>query len=148
MNTQTTMTVQVSRRYEAPAERVFDAWLDADRMSRWMFGPAIRDEEVLRLSIDPHVGGTFSFLVRRQGTEIDHVGTYLEIDRPRRLAFTWGTADALPDTSRVTIDIAADGGGCILTLTHDMDSKWADYKARTESGWRTILDSLERGVRD
>ena len=33
-------------------------------------------------------------------------------------------------------------GGCELTLTHDMDRKWADYAARTEQGWRTMLEAL------
>ena len=123
-----------SAAYDLAPERVFDAWLDPALIGKWMFGPAVRDEEIVRLSVDARVGGSFSFLVRRQGTEIDHVGQYLEIDRPRRLVFTWGTADDLPDTSRVTIDIAGRAGGCDLTLTHEMDAKWADYKDRTEAG--------------
>jgi uncharacterized protein YndB with AHSA1/START domain len=112
--------------------------------SRWMFGPVIRDEEIVRLTVDPRVGGKFSFVVRRQGAEIDHVGEYLEIDRPTRLVFTWGTADNLPETTRVTIEIAPRDSGCELTLTHDMDRKWADYAARTEQGWRTMLEALAR----
>jgi uncharacterized protein YndB with AHSA1/START domain len=138
------VTVRVQRAYDHPPERVFDAWLDPALLGRWMFGPAIRDEEIVRLSVDPHVGGSFSFVVRRQGTEIDHVGQYLEIDRPRRLVFTWGTADTLPDTSRVTIDIVKKETGCELTLTHDMDPKWAEYAERTESGWRKMLEAIER----
>lgn len=55
-----------------------------------MFGPAVRDEAIVRLDLAPHVGGSFSFVVRRQGEEINHVGTYLEIERRRRLVFTWG----------------------------------------------------------
>ncbi|WP_335342470.1 SRPBCC domain-containing protein [Polycladomyces zharkentensis] len=61
-------------------------------IGKWMFGPAHpeREEEVVRISLDPRVGGSFSFVVRRQGQEMDHVGEYLEIERPRRLVFTWG----------------------------------------------------------
>ena len=138
--------VRVQRRYTHPPERVFDAWLDPALLGRWMFGPAIREEEIVRLSTDPRVGGAFSFVVRRQGVEIDHVGEYLEIDRPRRLAFTWGTADNLPETSRVAIDIVGRDGGCELTLIHEMDAKWADYAARTESGGRKMLDAIEKGL--
>lgn len=43
------------------------------------------------------------------------------------------------DLSRVTIDIAPRGTGCELTLTHEIDPKWAAYKDRTEAGWTTIL---------
>jgi uncharacterized protein YndB with AHSA1/START domain len=139
--------VVVTRQFAATAERVFDAWLDAAYLERWMFGPAVRDEEIVRLSIDACVGGKFSFLVRRQGMEIDHVGTYLEIDRPRRLVFTWGIGGESVDESRVVIEIAplAVGGestGCELTLTHEMDSKWAEYRDRTQAGWSKMLDLL------
>jgi uncharacterized protein YndB with AHSA1/START domain len=144
MATGPTVTVRVHRAYDLPPERVFDAWLDPALIEKWMFGAVVRDEEIVRATVDPRVGGRFSFVVRRQGKEIDHVGGYLDIDRPRRLAFTWGTADTLPDTSRVTIDIVARDGGCALTLTHDMDSKWAEYAERTEAGWRKMLEALEK----
>ena len=95
-------TVRVTRRFDAMPKRVFDAWLAPAMIGRFMFGPALRDEEVLRIELDARVGGSFSFLVRRLGTEIDHVGHYLEIDPPRRLAFTWGVAGESTDESRVT----------------------------------------------
>jgi uncharacterized protein YndB with AHSA1/START domain len=144
MSVQLPVTVQVQRIYAYAPERVFDAWLDPALLARWMFGAVVRDEEIVRLSNEARVGGRFSFVVRRQGVEIDHVGEYLEIDRPKRLVFTWGTADALPDTSRVTIEIVPRASGCELTLTHEMDAKWADYAARTESGWRKILVALDK----
>jgi len=50
-----------------------------------MFGPAIRDEEIVHLALAPKVGGSFSFLVTRNGEDIEHVGKYLEIVRPSRL---------------------------------------------------------------
>lgn len=48
-----------------------------------MFGPRLREEEVLRIALDPRLAGSFSFLVRRQGQQIDHVGKYRKIDPPR-----------------------------------------------------------------
>src|SRR5258708_31749512 len=130
--------VTVTQRFSAPAERVFDAWLDTALIGRWMFGPALRDEEVLRIATDPHVGGAFSFLVGRQGQEIDHVGKYLEIDRPRRLVFTWAIAPASiePDVaSRVIVAITPVGSGCELVLTHEMQPEWADYAGLVTEGW-------------
>ena len=139
-------TVRVSRRFEAPAERVFDAWLTPAMIGRWMFGPALRDEEILRIDLDARVGGAFSFLVRRQGAEIDHVGRYLEIERPRRLAFTWGIAGESVDESRVTIDIEPLDRGCELSLVHAMDPRWADFADRVRTGWTTMLDALARAL--
>ena len=58
----------VSHRFTASAERVFDAWLDVAWIGRWMFGPVVRDERIVRLVLEPKVGGKFSFVVNRQGT--------------------------------------------------------------------------------
>lgn len=146
MNTEEPVNVRVTRRFAATAERVFDAWLDPGIIGKWMFGHALRDEEVLRIAVDARVGGALSFLVRRRGQELDHVGRYLEIDRPRRLAFTWGIVGESTDESRVTIDIAPQKSGCELTLTHAMDAKWADYASRTEAGWTKMLDALAKAL--
>jgi hypothetical protein len=42
----------------------------------------------------------------------------------------------------VTIDIAAAGSGCELTLTHEIDPQWIEYRDRTRDGWTMILDNL------
>jgi uncharacterized protein YndB with AHSA1/START domain len=67
------VAVRVTRRFSAAPERVFDAWLDPEMIGRWMFGPALRDEDVVRSALDKRVGGSFSFVVRREGEEIDHM---------------------------------------------------------------------------
>ena len=79
MNVEPNAVVRVNRRFNASSQRVFDAWLDPNMLSRWMFGPSVRDEEIVSLSLDPRPGGAFSFVVRRDGREINHVGEYLEI---------------------------------------------------------------------
>ena len=142
MNAPAPVHVRVKRRFDAPAERVFDAWLDPRLIGQWMFGKALREEEVLRIAVDARLGGAFSFLVRRQGQEIDHVGRYLSIERPTRLEFTWGIAGESAEESRVTVEIVPDGTRCELTLTHEMDAKWAEYAKRTEAGWTRMLDVL------
>ncbi|MHA3772610.1 SRPBCC family protein [Verrucomicrobiota bacterium sgz303538] len=147
MNDRPTIPVRVARRFSVPQERVFDAWLDRELIAQWMFGPKLRDEEVLRIAIDARAGGAFSFLVRRQGTEIDHVGTYLEIDRPRRLSFTWGIAPVSGDSSRVTINLQPLETGCELVLTHELQPDWADFAFRTEAAWTKMLDVLAETLR-
>lgn len=135
--------IRVTRHIDATPDTVFEAWLDPKQLQRWMFGPAVRDEELVKLENDPRPGGRFSFVVRRQGVEADHVGEYLEVTRPRRLVFTWGIRGASDDVpSRVAIDIAPATGGSDLTLVHDMDPSWADYADRTRQGWTTMLDKL------
>ncbi len=138
--------VRVERRLSASPERVFDAWLDPSWIARFMFGPHLRDEQIVSLSNEPRVGGRFHYKVSRAGTEIDHTGTYREIERPRRLVFTWGVDQEQGDLSVVTIAIAADGDGCLLTLTHKLHPEWADYAERTHAGWTKIVGDLEAAL--
>jgi uncharacterized protein YndB with AHSA1/START domain len=83
------------------------------------------DDDIIHIERDPQVGGKFSFKVRRATQEIDHVGEYRELARPRRLAFTFDAVvgdtpadqrDKAP--SVVSIDIASSGGGTELVLSH------------------------------
>ena len=50
---------------------MFDAWLAPRLLGQWMMGPEIREEKLLRLDVDPRVGGRFSMLVDRDGERID-----------------------------------------------------------------------------
>lgn len=136
----------VMRRFDVSAERVFDAWFDPAWLGRWMFGPSVRNERIVHLDLEPRVGGKFSFVVERNGAEIDHVGEYLEIDRPRLLVFTWATRDSLPEMSRVIVEIAARDRGCDVKLTHVMGANWSAFIDKAAASWTKMLDALERAL--
>lgn len=130
--------VQVRRRFDASAERVLDAWLDAPRAAKFLF--ATPTGIMMRAEIDARVGGRFCFVDRRDGVDVEHVGTYLEIDRPRRLVFEFGVPQFSSDVTRVSIDVVAIGAGCELTLRHD--GVLPDFVERTRQGWTGILEAL------
>jgi uncharacterized protein YndB with AHSA1/START domain len=141
-------SVTVTHRYAHPPEKVFDAWLNPALARRFLF--TTPDGEVIRCDIDARVGGRYTIVDRRpEGAkhfsgDIEHVGEYLEIDPPRRLVFTFGVPQFEPGFTRVTVEIAPDGDGCILTLTNDdVPAEWAD--SNTE-GWTMILGSLETAL--
>jgi uncharacterized protein YndB with AHSA1/START domain len=136
-----TLNVRVTRRFGYAAERVFDAWLDVERARRWLFATA--EGQMVRAEIDPRVGGRFVLVDRRDGEDAEHFGEYLEIDRPRRLVFEFGMPEYLPEMDRVTVEIVSLGDGCELTLTHEMDEKWAEYREQTEDGWRRMLEAMD-----
>ena len=139
------LEAKVSHIYNAAPDKVFDAWLKPEIVSKWMFGPAIRDEEIVSIEIDAKVGGEFSFLVNRQNTVIDHVGTYLIIDRPRHLEFKWGVK-GMSDSSRVIVDIIGKDNGCELTIVHELHPDWAEYLERSKEGWAKMLATLEKAL--
>jgi uncharacterized protein YndB with AHSA1/START domain len=134
-----TTSITVERRIAASPEMVFDAWLDRDGVGQWLF--ATPGGVMEKVEIDPRVGGGFT-IVERRGAEIaEHFGEYVEIDRPRLLIFDFWTSMSAERT-RITVTIARDGDGSLLSLRHD--GIWADYEAKTRHGWTTILDGLAR----
>jgi uncharacterized protein YndB with AHSA1/START domain len=131
--------VRVIHRFRTSRERVFDAWLDPEKAGKWLFATA--SGQMVRVEIDARIGGSFVFVDRRDGEDIEHVGKYLEIDRPRHLAFTFSVPKYSKESTRVTIDIVQLEVGCELTLLHE--NVLQDYSSRTEAGWTNILGRLE-----
>ena len=145
MNATNLLEAKASHIYPFSAERVFDAWLEPKAVGSWMFGPAIREEEVVSIEIDPREGGAFSFLVNRGNKVIDHVGTYRKIERPTRLEFDWGVK-GMSDNSRVTVAIHGHHSGCKLELVHYLQPAWIDYLQRSIDGWNQMLNVLESAL--
>ena len=138
MTSESAVSVQVTRRFDASAERVFDAWIDPATAGKWLF--ATKTGRMVRVEIDPRVTGPFTIVDRRDGEDVEHTGEYLEIDRPRRLVFAFRVPKYSQVTTRVSVDIVPLESGCQLTLTHE--GVLPDYVSRTDSGWGTILDAL------
>lgn len=137
--------IRVTRRYDAPPSRVFDAWLDPHTASRFLF--ATPTGRMVRAEIDPRPGGSFLLVDRRDGEDVAHVGEYLALVRPTdvnahrgRVAFRFAVPKYSPLFTDVTVDLAPDGLGCAVTLSHaGVPPEWA---AQTEQGWKGILDAL------
>lgn len=137
------VVVTVERRIAAPPEVVFDAWLDPAEVGGWLF--ATPDGVMECVEIDPRVGGRFLIAERRGADLAEHFGEYLEIDRPRRLVFSFAAVRESGFT-RVTVTIVPDGDGSKLTLVHELDPQWVEYRDRTQAGWTNILEGLDRAV--
>ena len=141
MTTEAKQTVRVSRRFAHPAEAVFDAWLNPALAGKFLF--ATPTGVMKTVEIDAQVGGKFNIVETRDSEDAAHVGEYLEIDRPRRLVFSFGDGIAF-DATTVTIEIVATPQGCELTLTHDgVLEQWA---AQTNTGWTGILEGLDKAL--
>ena len=138
MTTATIPAVRIQRTLTATPERVFDAWLDADALTKFMRpGPNMTCDAVN----DPRVGGKFLITMMGDGSVHPHTGEYLEIDRPRKLVFTWYSKSTAMASSTVTVELApAAGGGTDLTLTHvGLPEKQVQGHA---GGWTGITEAL------
>jgi len=121
---------------------VFDAWLDPESLGRWLF--ATPDGRMERIEVDPRVGGRFLVVERRGEDLAEHHGEYVALERPRLIAFDFWTSFS-EERTRVTVTIAADGDGTLLTLRHD--GIWADYEERTQKGWTMIVENLAKTLK-
>lgn len=130
---------RATHRFSAAPERVFDAWLDPEKIGKWIFA----DEEIVHVQMDPRVGGDFSFKARRGSEEIDHIGTYREIDRPCRLTFSWGIVGD-EGSDLVSVNFVRLDAGCEVTVTHELHPDWVEYQDRTAGAWAKMLASLDR----
>ncbi|MFI5457492.1 MAG: SRPBCC domain-containing protein [Isosphaerales bacterium] len=131
--------LRITRRFDASPERVFDAWIDPQTARKWLFG-SLESHPDRRVEIDARVGGSWLMTNRWEGQELEGIGEYLEIDRPRRLAFTFAIPQFGPHFDRIVVEIVTDGTGCVLTLTHELLPP--DYHSATESGWGKMFDLL------
>jgi uncharacterized protein YndB with AHSA1/START domain len=131
-------SIRVSRRFRAPAEDVFDAWLDPGVAGKWLFATASRP--MAKVAIDARVAGSFRLVERGSGKPVAYTGEYVEILPPRRLAFTLSADHHPRAVTRVRVDIVPLKSGCDLTVTNE--NVPPDYASRTEARWTGILYGL------
>ena len=139
------LTLRLERTYEAPVQRVFDAWTSAEVLRRWW--QAERDWVTSEAEVDLRVGGVIRVVMREpDGTEHGGGGRYTEIEPPSRLAFTW-LWDGEPTRMLIEIDFVEDGGVTIVRFIHR--GLWDEAAVRShEYGWANVLEALRRFLMD
>jgi len=131
--------VVVMRVLSSAPEEVFDAWTDPESLAIWMRPGSVRKAVV---EVDGRVGGRFRIVMKGPDCDYEHTGEYLVLDRPRKLVFSWLSAETHGRATTVSVELRAHaGGGTELTLTHDgLPDETA--AARHRGGWGDILDKL------
>lgn len=131
---QATDTVVITRHIGAPPDVVFSYFTDRARWLQWMGTDA---------ELNPVVGGRYRIDVT--GPEHVAAGSFLAIDPPRRVVFSWGWEEAghpVPaGSSVVEVVLEPTADGTLLRLTHrDLP---ADQPAGHAEGWNHYLDRLQ-----
>ncbi len=135
--TENAVAVEREVRIAASPETVWQFLVDDEKAQRWMGQSA---------SFDARPGGEYRCDVIPGNTAS---GEFVEVDRPRRVVFTWGWepgADGAPNpvppgSTTVEIELVPDGAGTLVRFTHrDLPSqKAADSHAH---GWDHYLARL------
>jgi uncharacterized protein YndB with AHSA1/START domain len=135
--------VQLRRRLSAGAEQIFDLWTKPDLMVRWLSPfPGAVD---CKASCDLRPGGAFSLVMTSADSSREVSGTYVQIDRPRKLVFTWIGPLTNHVTTLVTVELIPIGDQTEIVLTHERLPTPAMHEGHTK-GWGHILDHLADAV--
>ena len=130
----TTERLSVTREVviDASPETVWEFLVDPEKIRRW---------KGVSVSFDARIGGDYRIEVLSRNIA---AGEVVELDPPRRLAYTWGWEgnDAVPPGSTTVVyELVPEGTGTRLRLTH-RDLPDEDSAASHTHGWDHYLGRL------
>ena len=134
-------TIEITREFDAPPERVFRAYTDPDLVVQWL-GP--RRLEMRIETYDARSGGSYRYLHRdTDGTEYGFHGVFHEV-RPDRIVQTW-TFEGYPDGVSLETATFEDLGGRTrvrtLSLVESLEERDAIIASGMEGG---VVEGYER----
>ena len=136
-------TLELTRLFKAPRERVFAAFTTAESMNQW-FGCG---GKVTTCTTDFRVGGSYRLDSRAPegGEPVIVTGVYREITPPAKVVFTWkyeGDEDWADCESIVSVEFHAIGDQTELRLTHTGFPS-AESKGLHGQGWAACMDKMD-----
>ena len=137
-----TKSVTLTRVFNAPIDLVYQAWADAQQVSKWM-----KCEPGVTVSYDgweARVGAEFSSVMAKPGEwEVKSTGRIIEADPPRVFAYA---QDPNPQMNMPEMSVRAEfeevDGGTKLTLTHSGLPN-DEMCGIVEGGWSGGMQQLE-----
>jgi len=127
--------ILIIRRFDAPAELVFDVWTTPEHVRNWWGW----DTDAMSVcEIDLRVGGGYRFVAGDGNREVAFRGVYREIDRPHRLVST-EVYEPYPESESInTLTLEEEDGVTTMTIVVAHQSK--------EARDGTIASGMERGL--
>jgi uncharacterized protein YndB with AHSA1/START domain len=136
--------VEVARHLPVTPETVFPYFTEPGRYVTWMGNEA---------TLQPVPGGTYRV---QMPDGFGASGTFLEVEPPHRVVFTWGWLPGAgqrvhvgphqdtvlpPGSTRVVATFEADAGGTLVTLRH-YDLPTEELRDGHRLAWQTYLERL------
>jgi uncharacterized protein YndB with AHSA1/START domain len=147
-------TVHVVRTFDAPIEKVWQVWTDAEAMKNW-WSP--KDYTAPVIKNDFRVGGTFLYSMRSpKGDLFWNTGKYLEIVPNQKIASTMSFSDengkflpgseagvpgVWPDEIKVLVEFKDLSGKTEVSIRED--GVPLIMKALAKMGWEQQMDKFE-----
>ncbi|MCP2257068.1 putative conserved protein YndB, AHSA1/START domain [Streptoalloteichus tenebrarius] len=107
--------VVLTRVFQAPRQRVFDAFTQPEHVRHWLLGPQGWRMPVCEIDLRP--GGSWRHVWRKDdGTEMEMSGEYREVTPPERIVNTERWGGDWPETVNMAI-FTEDAGRTTVTVT-------------------------------
>lgn len=150
----------ISRVFDAPRDRVWQSWTEAERLKQW-WGP--KGFTVKQCEIDLRPGGIMHYCLQMpDGNEMWGKFVYREIVKPERLVFVNSFSDPKGGVTRhpghaswplemlSTVTFEAQGGKTKVTVQWAALDTWTDLERKTfdegrdsmKMGWTGTCDQL------
>jgi uncharacterized protein YndB with AHSA1/START domain len=128
----------------APRERVFEALTDPKQAVQW-WGHKDR-YHLSEFNMDVRPGGKWSTSGASVNMgNIQVGGEFLEIDPPKRLAYTWSSS-WMPRSTKVLWDLDVRDGGTFVRVTHSGFAGEAEQAKNHSIGWNLVIIWLQAYV--
>lgn len=124
----------------AKPDRVFEAWTDATLIPLWFKPGGI---PLRHVELELRVGGRWHMTMGTPGNrELTGWGEFCEVDRPRRIVYTWNWApDPVGRETIVTVDFLEHDRGTEIVIRHQ-GFPAARARDQHRGGWVDCLSAM------
>ena len=142
--------LHVTRRYDAPREAVFDAWVETSKVQQW-WGCAQTTK--VCSEIEPRVGGKYNHTMTIEGAgEYPGQAVLVEFEPPARLAYKTANPMDPNNVMVVRVEFREVDGGTFVELIHEgiPDIRVeGDVEMREiiRAGWTAAFGKLDKFLR-
>jgi uncharacterized protein YndB with AHSA1/START domain len=132
---------RVQRVMPAPPGAVFDEWLDPESLREWM---CPRPSRCVSVTVEARVGGAVRLdVLDEAGAPVLIVGSFLAVDRPHLLRFTWSNSNWRDPTVVSVVTVAFEAVGddrTLMSIDHALlpPEEFDSF----QNGWPGVCDQL------
>jgi uncharacterized protein YndB with AHSA1/START domain len=145
MSERATRTLRIERTFDAPADKVFEAWTSEEVLRRWFH--VYEEWDTPTAEVDLRIGGEVRVVMRdsSDGTEHGARGHYTEIEPPRRLAMRWVFDDDPENVQTIELEFSERDGRTTVVMINSGISNERRRESQ-ERGWNGCFDNLGRAL--
>jgi uncharacterized protein YndB with AHSA1/START domain len=143
--------LRITRIYDAPVQRVWDAWTDPEQAAKW-WGP--RGFTLTSHHKDLRPGGIWHYTMHGpDGVDYPNKTVYLEVEEQRKLVYDHGGYDDRPPLFRVTVLFSSVGDKTRMEMTMTLPTPEAAEAARKfikqaggNATWDRLAEYLDKEI--